>query len=123
MKNVCLLGCFSGSLFMFASFGAAAERVTDLGMDTFRQAVREVNRSLAARQLDLEISEIEARGEWGVLEPALVGSLSRRRTERLNSIEQTLSQRDRFFQEDADSGAAGVEGLHNRLPERFHPQF
>ncbi len=111
MKNVCLLGCFSGSLFMFASFGAAAERVTDLGMDTFRQAVREVNRSLAARQLDLEISEIEARGEWGVLEPALVGSLSRRRTERLNSIEQTLSQRDRLFQEDADSGAAGVEGL------------
>ena len=81
-----------------------------LSIDALRASVSDANHALAARRLETEISRIQARGERGVLEPSFVASVERRRTERQNSIEQSLSQTAGQFNEDADSISGGVEG-------------
>lgn len=100
---------------VIAVMSAAAKEVEtapplSLSMEALRSSVATTNHALASRRLEVEISRIQAWGERGVLEPALVASAGRRQTERQNSIEQSLSQSAGVFNEEADSISGGVEG-------------
>ncbi len=105
-------GLIGGAL--IADTGDAGEspdsEVVRLPIETFLEAVADSNYSLAARRLDVEISRIQAEGEQGVLEPALVGTAGMRKTERQNTVEESISQNSSQFTEDADSFSGGVEG-------------
>ena len=81
-----------------------------LSLEALRSSVLVANHALVAQRLEVEISRIQAWGERGVLEPSLVASAGRRKTERQNSIEQSLSQTAGIFNERADSISGGVEG-------------
>ncbi len=95
------------------AFGQVVPSPEKLTLADYRVRVEAANQSLAARRLDEQISRLQARGERAVLEPALVGGVSRNRTERQNSVEQSLSQNAPIFTEDGESFSAGLEG---RLP-------
>ncbi len=104
-----LLSGVMGSL-MAADTIEQEPRVIPLTMERFLSSVAETNYGLAARRLDVEISRIQAQGERGVLEPSLVGTAGIRKTERQNTIEESISQNASQFIEDADNFSGGVEG-------------
>ena len=103
-----VMGILAGS-----ASGQDAPPLEKLKLADYRMRVAASNQNLAARRLEAQIGRIQARGERSVMEPALVGSVSRSRTERQSSIEQSLSQNAPIFLEDGESASAGLEG---RLP-------
>lgn len=111
MRPICLAIPFA--ILAGGVLGQDASPTEKLKLADYRIKVAASNQNLAARRLEAQISRIQARGERSVMEPALVGNISRHRTERQNSIEQSLSQNAPIFMEDGESASAGLEG---RLP-------
>lgn len=98
-----------GAVFSLAA--AAEETASLLTLDAYLRQVLEMNQTLAAQKLGLEIAVEQVAREKGVFEPDFVLSGGRSKTERANNAEQARNQAANFFVEDRDSAKAGLEGL------------
>ncbi|OGV69820.1 MAG: hypothetical protein A3K19_28875 [Lentisphaerae bacterium RIFOXYB12_FULL_65_16] len=96
----------------FAAAQPAAPAPKALTLNDYVRRVVACNQGLLARQLQAEISEWKVRAEGGAFEPDFVASAERKRTERENTIEQTISQSSNpVFIERGQSYSSGIEGL------------
>lgn len=94
----------------FAAMADEQAPSVPLKLADYRATVVSANQKLAAGRLDEEISKVQARGERSLYEPALVGNAAHTRTERLNTVEQELSQNTDEFLQDGNAYSAGLEG-------------
>jgi len=90
---------------------STAMETTPLTLDQCREWVLEHNLGLLAQRLQLEAVRSLRKAEGGEFEPAAIFSGDRVSTERLNTVEQRISQGTPFFEEDNRLYSAAIEQL------------
>lgn len=87
------LACFCwGASVAFAADGSVSNRVVDLKLNDYLQAVLQHNQTLQAQMFGAESSRRKAKGEYGAFEPQLALSYAREANRRTNSVEQQAQQ-------------------------------
>jgi len=82
-----------------------------LSLDDCRRLALAHNLGLRAQRETLAAAGFLRAAELGAFEPDFVGSASQEYNQRLNTVEQTISQGTTVFQEKNKLYAAGIEGL------------
>lgn len=83
----------------------------DLTLGGFVSRVLEKNETIQSRILDFEARRRRSRGEWGVFEPELTGSIGREVNNRKNTAEQQTSLLTPAFHETNNVYEGGLNGL------------
>ncbi len=68
-----------------------SRRSLNLKLDDYLQQVLQHNESVQAQMLEAEATRHKEKGEYGIFEPSLAGSVTREANRRLNNAEQAAS--------------------------------
>jgi hypothetical protein len=109
MASVWFLGVASGYSANLPGLSPAAP--VDLTLSGLVRRVLERNETIQSKVLDFEAQRQRSRGEWGVFEPELTGSLGHEVNNRKNTAEQQTSLLTPSFHENNNLYESGLDAL------------